>query len=570
MSITVQDRFLRVRDCFGEGKASAILQDTLDLPGDFPDVGRVVGVRAVAQGVEAVVEDGRVVVKGSLEARLLYALVEEARESGRRGDPGSVEAEAYTGEEVAEVERESVRPRLMAARFPEICPFEVAVDVPGAAARMGARAMVNVESVSANLVTRRRLGCDAALVVAVAVWDDQEVKAAIDLAALPPSKVRAVRETVHVEHLVAEAAARQRLELSLALPPEQLPVHEVLWVTPLVNHVTGRAGDGRAFLEGMMDVGVVYLTGDPEHPVNAFRWPDAHRLVAALDLPAARTGMTVAAEVAVDDAAGDRDSDRIVTITLSCRLRAAARMPVEQALVTDVASESGEQLDVDRKMVLFPQPLAEVSREATAAGTLSLPPTRPPVDDVIWAGGVFVPDLSAVSDDRVACEGDLSLQVLYQAATPDGALHLVEFPRAIRLSQAIDLPGVRPGMMARCDVQVCAVDVRCLDPETLQVQVAVRIKCTCVRVVQCEVVVECVVVSPCPPGTTLRMVIVQPGDTMWKLARHYGVTLEALIRANPQIPNPDLIYPGQRLRIPCSPIVLPAAGGPAPFIGGLG
>ncbi|MGE5509149.1 MAG: SafA/ExsA family spore coat assembly protein [Chitinophagales bacterium] len=567
MSITVQDRFLRVRDCFGEGKASAILQDTLDLPGDFPDVGRVVGARAVARKVEAVVEDGRVVVKGSLEAHLLYAVVEEAREP-RRAERDYEEAEGAAEDQEDDV---PARPRLVAVRFPEVSPFEVMVDVPGATARMGARALVSVESVTANLVTRRRLGCDAALVVTVAVWDDQEVKAAVELAALPPSKVRTTRETVHVEHLVAEATSRQRLELSLALPPEELPVHEVLWVMPLVNHVTGRAGDGRAFLEGIMDIGVVYLTGDPDHPVNAFRWPDAHRLVTALELPAARTGMTVNAAVEVEDAAGDRESDRVVTIALDCRLRATARLPVEQPLVTDVASESGEQLDVGRKTILFPHPLAEVMREATAAGTLSLPPTRPPIDDVVWAGGVFVPDVSAVADDRVECEGDLSLQMLYQAATPDGALHMVEFPRALRLSQAIDLPGVRPGMVARCEVQVCAVDVRCLDQETVQVQVAVRIKCTCVRVVQCEVVVEAVVISPCPPGTTLRMVIVQPGDTMWKLARRYGVTLDALIKANPQIANPDLIYPGQRLRIPCSPVVLPAADrGAAPVAGGRG
>lgn len=43
---------------------------------------------------------------------------------------------------------------------------------------------------------------------------------------------------------------------------------------------------------------------------------------------------------------------------------------------------------------------------------------------------------------------------------------------------------------------------------------------------------------------------VVPGDTMWKLAVQYQVGTSEIIRANRQIGNPDLIYPGQLLNIP--------------------
>ena len=44
--------------------------------------------------------------------------------------------------------------------------------------------------------------------------------------------------------------------------------------------------------------------------------------------------------------------------------------------------------------------------------------------------------------------------------------------------------------------------------------------------------------------------IVKKGDTLWGIARQYGVTLSSLIAANPQIKNPNLIYPGDRVTIP--------------------
>lgn len=40
------------------------------------------------------------------------------------------------------------------------------------------------------------------------------------------------------------------------------------------------------------------------------------------------------------------------------------------------------------------------------------------------------------------------------------------------------------------------------------------------------------------------------GDTMWKLAVKYQVGTGEIIAANPQISNPNLIYPGQVLTIP--------------------
>jgi LysM repeat protein len=47
-----------------------------------------------------------------------------------------------------------------------------------------------------------------------------------------------------------------------------------------------------------------------------------------------------------------------------------------------------------------------------------------------------------------------------------------------------------------------------------------------------------------------RVYVVKAHDTLTSIARAQGVTLERLIAANPQITNPDLIFPGQRLVVP--------------------
>jgi LysM repeat protein len=53
----------------------------------------------------------------------------------------------------------------------------------------------------------------------------------------------------------------------------------------------------------------------------------------------------------------------------------------------------------------------------------------------------------------------------------------------------------------------------------------------------------------CPPGFSGRYTV-RPGDTMFLIARRFGVSLQALISANPHITNPNLIFPCDVLCVP--------------------
>lgn len=54
--------------------------------------------------------------------------------------------------------------------------------------------------------------------------------------------------------------------------------------------------------------------------------------------------------------------------------------------------------------------------------------------------------------------------------------------------------------------------------------------------------------------------MVQPGDTMYGIAKRFGVSLDLLIRANPQIRNPDMIVVGEVIHIPRGKPPMPPHG----------
>lgn len=55
-------------------------------------------------------------------------------------------------------------------------------------------------------------------------------------------------------------------------------------------------------------------------------------------------------------------------------------------------------------------------------------------------------------------------------------------------------------------------------------------------------------VTPASAASTTHTVV--KGDSMWKIAVKYQIGVSELIKANPQIKNPSLIYPGQKITIP--------------------
>ncbi len=63
-----------------------------------------------------------------------------------------------------------------------------------------------------------------------------------------------------------------------------------------------------------------------------------------------------------------------------------------------------------------------------------------------------------------------------------------------------------------------------------------------------------------PPPPAAVTYTVRPGDTMYLIARRFDVDLGALIRANPQIADPRQIQPGQVINIPADPPAPPATG----------
>jgi LysM repeat protein len=72
--------------------------------------------------------------------------------------------------------------------------------------------------------------------------------------------------------------------------------------------------------------------------------------------------------------------------------------------------------------------------------------------------------------------------------------------------------------------------------------------------------------NPTQPGNqqVYGTYVVQPGDTLGKIAARGGTSINAILAVNSQIQNPSLIYPGQVINLPSGISVQPPTGNPPP------
>ena len=109
---------------------------------------------------------------------------------------------------------------------------------------------------------------------------------------------------------------------------------------------------------------------------------------------------------------------------------------------------------------------------------------------------------------------------------------------------------VAEGDAAAVQLRLDDLDFQMLSEQEGELRAAVTMEAVVLRDETAEIVKDITPEEEAAPSPMAGAVIymVQPGDTLWKIAKRYRTTVENILVVN-EIENPDLIYPGQKLLI---------------------
>ncbi|HHY05911.1 MAG TPA: DUF3794 domain-containing protein [Clostridia bacterium] len=154
--------------------------------------------------------------------------------------------------------------------------------------------------------------------------------------------------------------------------------------------------------------------------------------------------------------------------------------------------------------------------------------------------------------NKVIVKGTLHKQIYYVSAVDNQLRELsVDEP----FTEFVHIEGAQKGDVVDVSgrIEYVNVEAKATTPTTNWRQTAVleiRAKVTVTEEITVVTAVRAVAPPVCPPGETFDYVI-QKGDTLFSIATRYGVTVKQIMAVNPEITNPNLIFVGQTIKVPC-------------------
>ncbi len=303
----------------GNNNAQSVLRETYELGEDTPEIHEILDTNGAAVVEEARVTDGKVIVGGIANIKILFA-TEEPRNP------------------VCEVKHE--------------IPFTQFVEVPKALNDMICNANVEVSDiyteVKSNIEELKKVyDIEAVVKVKVKVYNREQKKILLD-AYCPTRKLKLVKE--NLEYMKNSGCNSSQTVVKETMDvPEDLPnIFKVFTVDAKAMVTDYRLVEDKNVIEGFINGNVVYIGDTEEMTVHSFNQEIPFRHY--IDMPGAKDGMVVDIEAEVNDINYSMMNSKQVEVKFNLNIESCLQEKCFKDIVIDV-EDLGEVEEEDRASI---------------------------------------------------------------------------------------------------------------------------------------------------------------------------------------------------------------------------
>lgn len=368
------------------------------------------------------------------------------------------------------------------------------------------------------------------------VTETIQMNVVVDVRGIPRDRV--MTELLKVESVVGEGASQVSVEADIIF---DRPARKIKNIDTEVRNVVARVIENKVVVEGVLHKQIFFVGAETD---VVFEVSVDERFTHFVDVPGAFPGANVQVYprvefVRVDIDAYDPTRGRQTAI-IDIFVKVTETVQVE--VVTDI-----KDVKVSKELLKVSQVVGEGARQESITANLTAPA---PARKIAGPPDTRFENIETrVIANKVIIEGDLVKQVFFVRA--GDVPEVLEFEVRERFTTFVDIPGAMPGHVVQVYPRVEFTDfqIDTYDPTMIRQTSVIEIFVKVTEFVQIEVVVDCDV-KPIPAVTVY---VVQPGDTLFKIAMRFGTTVDAILAANPEITDPNVIFPGQKILIPAPP-----------------
>lgn len=517
-SVTVSDfrrRRVKVQYIVADVRSSLVVTQTLTIPVGKPDIASVLSAEETPVISRVTIIPSTVIIEGSVTFNILY---------------------------VAALATQPVH------FFEATVPFTHFVNIGGAHPGMVAEVSVRAQFGSYRVVNPRTVEASVLLEFHVIVIREEIIEVALEAPREIIPAPHIAKKRIALEEVLLTGRGQTIVEGDIIIPPEKPPASGVIHADAVSRVTEAKVIPGKVIVRGMVSVSVLYVGTLPSQPVHAVEGDFG--FTAFVELNGVDPDMIAFVSSQVEHVSVDLIEPRRIRVRVLIALSATVTMRREIEFISRIEPVP-EKILIPREF-LAEEIVAEQQESSVFKAVVTVPAGNPSISRIIEATARPFVTRVLVKDNLVIVEGDLKINVLYVAALPGQPVYATR--SVVEFFTSVVVPGARENMAAIADVDVTKVTAEAIDPRTVDVRVVLK---TWVLVTETRRVPAVIKARPEPetvpeklvPPVARRVHVVRPGETLWLIARQYGVTVEAIVQLN-GISDADRIEVGDALEIP--------------------
>lgn len=517
MKVTVEyiKDVLKVDQTVGQELSQALVEGDVVVPEAKPDIARVLDVDGTAVVNSKEVIQDRVMVEGVVRCTVLYV--------GQSDSKIIENLETELG-------------------------FTHYLDMPGAKPNMLSTLKCQVEHVEYEIINSRKLNIKTVVNLQSRVNDVLQLEVIQNFKDMPNAQL--LKDKVAVSRSQGQGSSQAIVREDLELEEEMPSIQKILKKNASVKVNSRKVMDNMVVIEGDIKIQLLYLCDEPNEPLQqvSYDMPFTH----SVDIVGAYQGLECAADVWVQELFVEPREDingemRVLNVEAVIAAEARVFETEEKELLID-AYCPGLSIQPKKRKIKLTQVVGEVQDQVVVKDSITFPAENvPQASRVLYAEAKPIITDQHISDGKVVIEGVLVTKVIYQSTDPSyGPASIKE---DIPFRQSVEVEGALEDMECQSQLVVDHVNCTLVAPDEVEFRAVMMAEVSVFTSVEKEIFLD-VEVEELKQGEDSGMFIyfVQPGDSLWSIAKKYNTTIASILKYN-AIDESQILTPGDKLLI---------------------
>ncbi|AGB40108.1 putative glycosyl hydrolase [Halobacteroides halobius DSM 5150] len=527
MAVNVKEEEVRVEYVVVEETVRTSVEGTLQVPNQKPDIQRVLEI-----GVEQVKLDDM----GSDSD--LYV-----EEGGVSFTGGAIEMG------VVYVAAEADQPVHFFHDDLELSNIDL--DIPELTSDMNVSVKIEVTDISYEVnPPTDTIEVTAILAIEVKATETREIEVITDVTGIKDSLVD--KELLKVEDIIDEINQKKIIkDKNLELDND---ISRILKVEGgLITTAKAKIVNGAVKVTGRFKAKVMYVADTAADDQPVYIEEGTFDFTQVIDIPQVTNEMKAYADVDLKRWNYSIADTNVANIDAIINIYVKVTAPREVMAVVDVSSD---KVKVEEEVIRVEEIVGENQITDTIVQSFTIPDVKPDIQSIVESKGNLLNLDCNVDDGGVTVTGTLQSGVLYQAE--DNSAHFVWSTEAQNADQEftsfVSVGGAKAGMDCYQDVVLQRVKATKQGDRSVKITATISEYVRVSDLKELNIVTDIIAVSPVVDQPDYErpsriVYVVQPGDTLYKIAARYNTTVDALVEVN-DIENPNYIEVGQKIIIP--------------------